>query len=127
MGSVRQEELPPRAHTIIAPFSCQHFLSVQQSWGRRRGIKFYVITYFAALQDSVYHRLSFPPLFPLKEGSVAAFAIIVLVVIRLVVVVVALFFFFFWVFGALQESVSTHDLSPDLLLLLPDFHGVAAG
>jgi hypothetical protein len=80
MGSVRQEELPPRTHTVIAPFSCQHFLSVQQSSGRRRGIKFYVITHFAALQDSVYHRLSFPPLFQLKEGSVAAFTIIVLVV-----------------------------------------------
>jgi len=108
MGSVRQEELPPRAHTIIAPFSCQHFLSVQQSWGRRRGIKFYVITYFAALQDSVYHRLSFPPLFPLKEGSVAAFAIIVLVVIRLVVVVVAVFFFFLSGFSVRFRSQSVH-------------------
>jgi hypothetical protein len=136
MGSVRQEELPPRAHTIIAPFSCQHFLSVQQSWGRRGGgIKLYVITFFAALQESVYHGLSFPPLFPLKEGrkegSVVDFAVIVLVVIRVVVVVVLRCFFFFFFFSPLgfrcASGVSTHDLSPDLLLLLPDFHGVAAG
>jgi hypothetical protein len=96
--------------------SRQHLLSVPQSWGRRGGgIKLYVITFFAALQESVYHGLSFPPLFPLKEGrkegSVVDFAVIVLVVIRVVVVVVlrCFFFFFFfftlWVFGALQESV----------------------
>ncbi|CAM6047617.1 unnamed protein product [Sphagnum compactum] len=126
MGSVRQEELPPRAHTIIAPFSCQHFLSVHQSWGRR-GIKLYVITYFAALQESVYHRLSLPPLFALKEGSVAAFAVIVLVDIRVVVVAVIFFFFSFFSGFRCASGVSTHDLSPDLLLLLPDFHGVAAG
>jgi hypothetical protein len=128
MGSVRQEELPPRAHTIIAPFSCQHFLSVQQSWGRRRGIKLYVITYLlcSASEFSLPSHLFSSPLFPLKEGSVAAFAVLVLVVI-LVIVVVAVFLFFFPLGFRCASGVSTPDLSPDLLLLLPAFHGVATG
>jgi hypothetical protein len=58
------------------------------------------------------------------------FVLVVVILVVVVAVVVAVFYYYYYYYFLgfrCASGVSTHDLSPYLLLLLPDFHGVAAG